>query len=173
MAYETWYTIPLACTVWNCNGTLWSELGNFSESYTGRDIVFYTETHESPSVLYHPSIDMRGSQQTTRRLETREEYVAQEGLLSFSNQYYSVPSLSSNVIPTHVSFGFACGIRQSRLSLYASSRGISICLPSLSSLHDSNCPFGICDSLPDDYRIAAYRARIYLHASTGLSLGSD
>ena len=58
MVYETQthHTVPLACTIWNCNGTLWSDPGNFSESYTGRDIVFYTETHQSPE-RHLPSVN--------------------------------------------------------------------------------------------------------------------
>ena len=33
--------------VWNCNAILWSNLGSFSGTYTDRNIIFYTETHES------------------------------------------------------------------------------------------------------------------------------
>ena len=50
MVYETQtqHAIPLACTIWNYNGTLWSDPGNFLESYTGHDTVFYTKIHQSP-----------------------------------------------------------------------------------------------------------------------------
>ena len=34
--------------VWNCNGTVWSDPKGFLETYTDRDMIFYTDTHESP-----------------------------------------------------------------------------------------------------------------------------
>lgn len=32
----------------NCNDTLWSDPGNFAEVIAGQDIIFFTETHQSP-----------------------------------------------------------------------------------------------------------------------------
>ena len=37
----------LAIAVWNCNGALWLDPIGFMETYSGQDIMFYTETHES------------------------------------------------------------------------------------------------------------------------------
>ena len=37
----------LNMAVWNCNGMLWSDLGGYFETYADRDMIFYTETHES------------------------------------------------------------------------------------------------------------------------------
>lgn len=117
MAYETQYTIPLACTIWSCKGTLWSELGNFSESYTGRDIVFYTETHQSPECPL-PPVD-GSTWESTYREETRDTGVVRgsKGVDVLFDQHYSVPFLSYDVIPTHVSYGFVCGISQLVTSL--------------------------------------------------------
>ena len=51
---QTQHVVTPTSIIWKYNGTLWSVLGNFSESYTRRDIVFYTETHQSPECPLPP-----------------------------------------------------------------------------------------------------------------------
>ena len=34
--------------LWNCNGSLRLDVGAFEESFKGRDIIFYSETHQAP-----------------------------------------------------------------------------------------------------------------------------
>ena len=33
---------------WNCNGSMKLDVGAFEDSFKGRDIIFYSETHQPP-----------------------------------------------------------------------------------------------------------------------------
>ena len=41
MAYET-----LHMTIWNCNGSLWTDVGYFEDTFKNTDIAMYIETHQ-------------------------------------------------------------------------------------------------------------------------------
>ena len=34
--------------VWSCNGSMKLDVGAFKDSFKGRDIIFYSETHQAP-----------------------------------------------------------------------------------------------------------------------------
>ena len=57
---------------WNCNGSMKLDVGAFEDSFKGRDIIFYSETHQTPGGTlprvtgYH--------WETTCRQEVRSEH---------------------------------------------------------------------------------------------------
>ncbi|MCO5597557.1 hypothetical protein L7F22_051635 [Adiantum nelumboides] len=56
---------------WNCNGSFRLDVGAFQDSFFGREIVFYSETHQAPGQLMPHVSGYRW--ETTCRAETRSE----------------------------------------------------------------------------------------------------
>ena len=54
---------------WNCNGSLRLHVGAFEDSFKGRDIVFYLETHQAPGQLLPHVIATNGRQRVEQRLD--------------------------------------------------------------------------------------------------------
>ena len=57
---------------WNCNGSYRLDVGAFEDSFRGRDIVFYSETHQAPGQLMPHVTGYRW--ETACRKDTRSEH---------------------------------------------------------------------------------------------------
>ena len=67
----------LKMAVWNCNGSLKLDVGAFKDSFKGRDIIFYSETHQAPGGIL-PKVSGYYWKTACRR-EVRSEYTKEEG----------------------------------------------------------------------------------------------
>ena len=99
MAYET-----LRMTIWNCNGSLRTDVGYFEDTFKNTDIAMYTETHQCMASKLPEDID--GSQYVIPNLEHQEALEVREEWLCYTKRSSMIECILSIRMYMHATCGY-------------------------------------------------------------------